>query len=140
MDVDNPVIQLCVQGITAEKDGRVEDARRLYREAWEARADDFDACVAAHYVARLQDTPEDGLRWNQEALERAIAVDDERVHGFFPSLHLNLGFSKELLGDIEGAKRHYDIAAQGLDDLPPGPHTEVVRRGVADAQRRMAIK
>ena len=140
MDVDNPVVQLCAQGMTAEQDGRLEDARRLFWEAWEARADDFDACVAAHYVARLQEAPEDNLRWNQEALERATAVSDERVRGFFPSLHLNLGFSKERLGDTEGAKRHYELAVQGLDDLPPGPYGEMVRRRVADTPRRMGIE
>ncbi|RGC68468.1 hypothetical protein C5N14_13190 [Micromonospora sp. MW-13] len=37
------------------------------------RTDDYDACVAAHYLARQQDDPEEILRWNQEALRHAFA-------------------------------------------------------------------
>jgi hypothetical protein len=34
-----------------------------------------------HYVARHQATPEDELRWNEEALRLAGAVGDERGEG-----------------------------------------------------------
>jgi hypothetical protein len=64
MDLNNPVIKLCIEGTRAEFEGRTDDARILYSQAWEARKDDYDACVAAHYVARFQGTPEDNLRWN----------------------------------------------------------------------------
>jgi hypothetical protein len=74
MDPDNPVIKLCVAGTRAEFEGRLDDARRLYLQAWEAARDDYDACIAAHYVARHQASPRDTLRWNQEALLRADAV------------------------------------------------------------------
>jgi hypothetical protein len=70
------------------------------------------------------------------ALEKATAINDERVHSFFPSLHLNMGFSLELLGDREGARSHYDLAADMISNLPPGPYADVVRQGVAEGQRR----
>jgi tetratricopeptide (TPR) repeat protein len=112
MDLDNPVIKLCLEGIRAEFEGRIEDARALSWQAWQASRDDFDACVAAHYVARYQEQPEEMLRWNQEALSRARAVDDSRVQGFYPSLYLNLGLSYELLGDQAEAQRYYQLAAE----------------------------
>jgi hypothetical protein len=84
MDPENPVVKLCAQGMEAEFAGRPVEARDLFVRAWEARADDYDASVAAHFVARHQATPQETLRWNQEALARADAVGDERVRGFYP--------------------------------------------------------
>ncbi len=119
MDLDNPVIRLCAEGSRAEFEGRNEDARRLYLEAWAACKDDHDACVAAHYVARFQDTPEEALYWNQEALARAEKVKDDRVQSFYPSLYVNLGRSHELLGDEGEARHYYKLAADlGLVHRP----------------------
>jgi len=112
MDTTNPVIQLCIQGALAEFEHRIDDARVLYQQAWDLHADDYEACVAAHYMARFQDIPEETLRWNQIALERAYAVSDERVTEFYPSLYLNLGRSHEVLGDQMEAQRYYELAAE----------------------------
>ena len=112
MDLNNPVVKLCVEGTRAEFEGRTDDARNFFTQAWEASKDDFDACVAAHYVARYQTSPQDTLHWNQEALARADAVGDDRVQSFYPSLYLNMGHSYEVLGNQAEAKRYYDLAAE----------------------------
>ena len=111
MDISKPVIQLCIDGTRAEFEHRLEDARVCYQQAWEARADDYDTCIAAHYVARFQDSAEESLRWNQIALEHADAIKDERVKDFYPSLYLSLGHSYELVGNQIEAQRYYDLAA-----------------------------
>lgn len=136
MDPENPVVKLCVRGMEAEAEGRHTDARDLFAQAWAAAGDDFEACIAAHYMARHAGTPQDTHRWNAEALRRADAVADERVAGFRPSLYLNLGRSLEDLGDAEGAGRYYALAAEGVDGLPAGRYAEVVRNGVAAARQR----
>lgn len=136
MDVNNPVVKLCAEGMRAEGEGRLEDARALFEQAWEASADDYDACVAAHYVARHQPTPEETLRWNQESLRRAEGVGDERVQGFYPSLYLNMGHSYEVLGDLAEARRYYDLASERLGEIPDGRYGDVVRGGVAEARKR----
>ena len=119
MDLNNPVIQLCMEGTRAEFEHRLDDARRLYQQAWDARTDDYDACIAAHYVARFQDSAEESLRWNQLALKHANAVNDESITDFHPSLYLNLGRSYELVGDPMEAQRYYDLAAElGVVHLP----------------------
>jgi hypothetical protein len=112
MDLNNPVVKLCIEGTRAEFGGRIDDARKLYWQAWEIARDDYEACIAAHYVARFLETPENGLHWNQVALNRADAVDREKVKEFYPSLYLNLGRSFELLGNQTEAKRYYDLAAR----------------------------
>jgi tetratricopeptide (TPR) repeat protein len=136
MDPENPVVRLCAEGMQAEMQGRADDARALYQQAWEARRDDYEACVAAHFLARQQDTPADELRWNREALDRADAAGDERVRGFHPSLYLNLGHSHETLGELDEARRCYALAEERLSDVPPGPYGDHVRGGVARGRMR----
>jgi hypothetical protein len=112
MNLANPVIKLCIEGTQAEFQGQIYKARSLYQKAWEAAQDDYDACVAAHYVARHQDSHSERLYWNQIALDKANAVTDNSVQEFYPSLFLNMGHSYELLGNLEQAKRYYDLAAE----------------------------
>ena len=137
MDPDNPVVKLCVAGMRAEGDGRLDQARDLFLQAWAARQDDFEACVAAHYVARHQDNPEDSLRWNEEALKRAQAVGDGRVQGFNSSLYLNLAHSHEVLGHLVEARRYYDLAAEGVDEVPDGRYGSLVRGGIENGRKRV---
>lgn len=112
MDTSNPVIQLCIEGTRAEFEHRLEDAKALYQRAWEAHTDDYEACIAAHYLARFQDSPEKSLHWNQAALKHADAVGDERVRDFYPSLYLSLGHSHEILGNRTEAQKYYNFAAE----------------------------
>lgn len=112
MDLNNPVIKYCVEGTQAEFIGQIEAAQSLYQQAWDAVTNDFEACVAAHYMARFQEDPQKRLFWNHLALEHANEVKDQRTDSFYPSLYLNLGQSYELLGKSEEAKHYYDLAAK----------------------------
>jgi tetratricopeptide (TPR) repeat protein len=112
MDLENPVVRLCVAVTQAEFAGRLDEARRLSWQAWQIASDDYEACIAAHYVARYQESSEEALRWNQLALQSAQAVKDGRVDAFYPSLYLNLGRSCENLGDQAAAQGYYDLAAK----------------------------
>lgn len=137
IDPDNPIVKLCVEGMRAEGENRMDDARRLFNQAWETHTDDFEACIAAHYLARHQDDPAETLRWNQEALARAEATGDERVSGFYPSLYLNLGHSYEVLGNPDEAARFYALAAGGMDKLPDGRYSGIVRGAVEAGLKRI---
>ncbi|WP_055548431.1 hypothetical protein [Streptomyces sp. NBRC 110028] len=132
MDPDNPVVRLCVQGMTAEAEGRADDASALFRQAWDAATDDYGKCVAAHYLARHQPTPAETLRWNQECLDRADAVGDERVRGFYASLHVNMGSAYRALGDPAAAHRHFVRAAAHIGDVPPGSYRERLVTALAE--------
>lgn len=138
MDPENPVVRLCARGMEAEAAGRPVEARDLFVQAWEARRDDYDACVAAHFLARHQPGPEEALRWNQAALAHAEADGGERVHAFRPSLYLNLGHSHEQLGDLAEARRCYELALAHDAALAPGPYADTVRDGVTRGLRRAA--
>ncbi len=136
MDGTNPMVRLCVEDMQAEGDGKPDEAQDLYERAWAASKEDFDACMAAHYLARQQPSTEETLRWNKEALDRADTVGDERVRGFYPSLYLNVGKTHEDLGDPDEAGRYYECAAERVEDLPADGYGDLVRRGSADGLRR----
>lgn len=112
IDLNREAVQLCIAGTRAEFAGRLDKAYALYWKAWEISSDDYEACIAAHYVARSQKKPEAVLYWNQEALKHADAVKDESIRAFYPSLYLNMGHAHELLGHIEEANRFYNLAAE----------------------------
>jgi len=94
--------------------------------------------MAAHYVARHETRPEDGLQWNQIALDLARESSGDLVRGFYASLHLNLGRSHEALGNRELARQNYDLAETHLPAVPDGPYGDIVRGGVKAALARMA--
>lgn len=110
MDTSSRTAQLCIAGTQAEFERRIEDARRLFGEAWDAAADDYDAAMAAHYVAHLEPDPHEALRWHTIALERAEL--DERAEEFMGSLLVSLGGAYEAVGDPAKADHYFELAAR----------------------------
>lgn len=138
MDLSNPVLKLCQEGMQAEAEGRLPDAQALFEQAWAARTDDYDACVAAHYLARRQDDPAEVLRWNQESLRHADAVGDERVTAFYPSLFVGVAMAHEQLGDVVAARAAFERAGEYVAVLPADGYGEQLRAAVADGLRRVS--
>jgi tetratricopeptide (TPR) repeat protein len=138
MDPNNPIVKLCAAGMQAEFTGRLDEARELFSQAWREHQDDFEACIAAHYLARHQVDHQQMLHWNTLALQYAQAAGDERVRGFYPSLYLNMGYSYEVLGELDQATRYYELAAARLSDLPEGSYGEVVRDAVQRGRERIS--
>lgn len=128
MDPANQVIALCAEGMATE--GTPVEARRLFERAWAARRDDYDAAIAAHFLARHQPTAAETLRWNALAVRRAEAVTDGRAAGFMASLYLNLGDAQANVADIVAAAESARRAATHLAALAPGGYREFVALGI----------
>ncbi|MFF7359365.1 hypothetical protein [Streptomyces sp. NPDC008125] len=135
MDTGNPVVGLCTQGMQAEAEGRDTDAERLFLQAWESATGDYEACVAAHYLARHQPTPERTLHWNRESLHRADLVGDERVAAFYPSLYVSLAKAHQHLGKPDEARGSFRLAAARIGAVPPGPYADWTRVAIAEGLR-----
>ncbi|MEU7158051.1 hypothetical protein [Streptomyces chrestomyceticus] len=138
MDADHHVVRLCVRGMEAEARGEDGTALRLLLEAWEQASDDYEACVAAHYVARHQDTPEETRRRNQECLNRADRVSDERVSGFYASLYANMARAHRDLGETAVAHEYFQRAAERVEDAPGGDYGMWNRLAIAEGLRGTA--
>jgi hypothetical protein len=136
MDPDNPVVRLCARGMETEGTDPTE-AKRLFIEAWDQATDDHEAAIAAHYVARHQDTPEATLHWNQVALDRARASTDPEAAAFAPSLHLNLGKAFEDCGQLAPARLQYELARATVSALPADGYRQFVEGGIERALERV---
>jgi tetratricopeptide (TPR) repeat protein len=137
MDANNPVVRLCAEGMELERTGRRDEAAHAFQRAWQEAGSDYERCIAAHYVARVQATPSENLRWNLESLEHADTIFDGRVNGFYPSLYLNIGWAYEDLGNRDEARKYYELAATRLDSLPEGAYRETVRDGIERGLQRV---
>lgn len=135
IDPTNEIVKLCVKGIEAEAAGDSDYARQLSQEAWDKASNDFEAFIAAHYLARHQN-PEGALKWNMEALIRATGMKDDNIRSHLPSLYLNVARSFEELKDPAGAVGYYNLAADNCVHLPPGPYGEMIKSGIQEGLRR----
>jgi len=136
-DPSNPVVALCARGMAVE--GTPDEALRLFEQAWTARRDDFDAAIAAHFLARHQSTDAESLHWNELAVRHAEAVPDGRSAELLASLYLNLGDSHARLGNQVPARAAARKAAEHLGALPPGGYREFVAMGIDRLTRRLDV-
>ena len=137
IDSENPVVALCAAGMAAE--GTPAEARRLFEQAWAARRDDYDACIAAHFLARNQGSADSTLHWNALAVRHAEAVTDGRAAELFASLYLNLGDAHAALGQSEPAAAAVHLASAHLAALPAGGYREFVALGVDRLAQRLGL-
>lgn len=138
IDPTNPVVALCAEGMAVE--GTPAAARRLFERAWAARRDDYDAAIAAHFLARCQPTPEETLYWSALAVRHAEAVSDGRAAGFLASLYLNLGDAQANAGDVEAAAASARRAAGRLAAVAPGGYREFVALGIRRLGARVGVE
>jgi len=101
----------------------LDEARELAQQAWHQAQDHFEACIAAHYLARYQTTPVEQFAWHHTALSHALRAKDSRVTPFLGSLYVNLGQSLENLGNSILAEKYYMLAAKyGVNHSSDGSH------------------
>ena len=118
-------------------EGTPAEAQKLFERAWSMRRDDFDAAIAAHFVARHQPTPEDTLRWNALAVQHAEVVTDGRATALLASLYLNLGDAQFNVGDVVSAAESATRAAECLEVLPKDGYRELVAMGIRRLHERL---
>jgi rifampin ADP-ribosylating transferase len=107
---NNKVIKLCVQGLDMEAKAKPEEARRLFLQAWSEATNDFEKFLAAHFVARYQNTVSDRLHWHEAALQFALKTNDDTVKGALHSLYSNIAKCYDDLGDRDNAKKNHELA------------------------------
>ena len=123
IDPANPVAALCAAGMAV--DGDASAASALFRRAWNARRDDLDASIAAHFVARHQLSARRRLRWNQIAYKHGKRVPEAKRAELLPSLCLNLADSLLENGRVaqarkvleEGMSYHMRVADTGYSQF-----------------------
>lgn len=138
IDPSNPVVALCAEGMALE--GSPPEARRCFEQAWEARRDDLDAAIAAHYLARHQPTVAERLHWNRVAAQHADAVTDGRADALCASLYLNLADALAVAGETTAALHALERAAEGLPALPAGGYRQLIEGGIERLRARLQAR
>jgi len=119
---NNNIVKLCLQGMDKEEKGKPEEADILFLQAWNEATNDFEKFISAHCVARYQKNVSDKLKWIETALQFALKINNETVNSAFPSLYLNIAKCHEDLGDLDNAKKNYELAASFNDNpIDKGP-------------------
>lgn len=134
-DSDSPVVRLCVAGMAI--DGDPDAARALFQQAWDSCRDDYDASIAAHYLARHQSSPAKSLHWNRVAVERAEAVPDGRAQLLLASLYLNLADSYRTLARPAEAIAATEQGIAALAFLPLDGYRSFVANGLQRLRARL---
>jgi len=136
IDATNPVVALCAAGMA--HDGPPGDALVFFERAWAERRDDFEACVAAHYLARVQPTAAAVLHWHSVAVQHAeAATDDRRVDPLRASLYLNLGDALLAAGRADKASLAVARAGSALGALPADGYRAFIAAGVRRLRERL---
>jgi rifampin ADP-ribosylating transferase len=112
----NPIVKLCLQGMGMEEKGKPEEAGKIFFQAFNEATDDFEKFITAHYVARHQKNVTDKLKWLEATLQYALKVNDAAVKSAFPSLYFHIAKCYEDLGDLENAKKNYELATSFKDE------------------------
>src|ERR1041385_7314007 len=112
----NHVVKLCIQAMALEEKGEAEEAKRLFLQAWTEATNDFEKYVAAYFVARHQDNVPDKLKWLETALQFALGVNNEAVISAFPGLYSKIAKCYEDLGEIDNAKKNFELADSSASD------------------------
>jgi hypothetical protein len=134
-DPNNAVVALCAAGMAIE--GTPEEAKRLFEQAWEKRSDDFDAAIAAHYLARHQPGVAEKLHWDALAVEHAERVPDDGAKEMFPSLYLNLANSLMAVGRADDARTNARKASEHIASLPADGYREFLAKGINRIQQKL---
>lgn len=138
-DPNNHIVQLCAKGMCLEGEGKQEEASKLFQQAWEEAADDDGKYVAAHYVARHQQSLAAKLQWDITALNLALNIREEGIKANYPSLYLNVAKGYEDLADPANAVNNYRLALSFTNFLADDDYGKMIRAGIINGLKRVDV-
>ena len=106
----NPIVKLCIRAMGLEEQGKMEEASKLFHQAWSEATHDFEKFIAAYYIARHQDNITDKLKWLETDLKLALKINDPSVNGALPGLYASIAKCYDKLNDHDNAKHNYKLA------------------------------
>lgn len=106
----NDTVKRLLHGLSLEEKGDLEEAGRVFLQAWNEATSDFERFIASYHVARTERRARDKLRSFETALHLAKLINDESVKAAFPLLHQQIATCYEDLADFDNAKRNLELA------------------------------
>lgn len=110
----------------------------MFMQAWNEAESFFDKSVAAHYVARRQESVEEKLKWDETALKLATQCDGQNARALLPSLYLNVGKGYEDLSRMETALEHYQMGLAYSNVLDEDGYGKMIHSGLKNGISRVS--
>ena len=107
----NQIVKQCLQGMSLEAKGQTEAAGQLFLQAWNEAQYDFEKFISAYYLAGLQQTASDQLKWLDTTLQVALKINDDSVNSALPLLYTRIAACHADLNKPEQAQKYQDLAA-----------------------------
>lgn len=143
-------MERAAEALAAGQRGDRAGARSIFEELWVDiggdHGDPFHRCALAHWMADVQDDPNDELEWDLRALDAAGSVTDARVaeagmpgpaSALYPSLHLNLADVYLRLDDQERSRSHLELGRSTIGSLPDDGYAAMIREGLDRVEQRL---
>ena len=137
-----------IHAVQVALSGDRSEGRGLLEACWASTGSEDHAkrCVLAHYLADVQDTLEDEIRWDETALRDYQLVDDgdlapvgiPSAAGLAPSLHLNLGDGYFRRGDFSAARQELDAGLACVGALGDDGYSAMIRKGLSGLEDRLS--
>ena len=137
------VLEEIRRGISLREAGQLQEARELLLRRWTLveHGDAFARLFLAHTMADVQDDPREELRWDLLAMQAYHDVSESRASeqdipggrdGLLPSLHLNLAWDYQKLGQRDQAAAEFEAGRRYLHLLRDDAYGRNVRECFAD--------
>ena len=136
-----------IHAVQAALSGDRSEGRGLLEACWASTDGEEHAkrCVVAHYLADVQDSLEDEIRWDESALRdyQSVGEDDltaigiPSASGLAPSLHLNLGDGYLRRGDLSAAREELDAGLECVGTLGDDGYSAMIRKGLSGLAERL---
>lgn len=103
-------IRLCLLAMEAQAKDNVDEARRLFMEAWNKAGNSLEQFIAAHLVGRSQTDLHQRLQWLQTALVTGLQIKTVPVSSGLSSLYFDIATSYEQLQEANEAATYREQA------------------------------
>jgi hypothetical protein len=115
---NNNIVKLCLQGRAMEDKDKLEEASKLFLQAWGEATNDFEKYISAHYVARQQSNVSAKIQWLERSLQLALKINDERVKSTLSPLCSDIAQCYRDLTDLKNAAKYSQLATSYNYDEP----------------------
>ena len=134
------VRSLLERGRVLNSSGSADKAKPLFIKAWElGSGDGIDglAVDAAHMMA-IVEVPEEALKWNHKALDRANSSSEPDAQRWTGSLCNNIGWTYHSEGDFDRALEYFEQALVHRQEQGKADDVRVARWCIARCFRSLA--
>lgn len=128
------------KGRTWNSSGEREVARKHFEIAMSRAVEldlDAEAVDAAHMIAITMGASDEGLVWNERALNLSGKSKCPRARKWRASLSNNLGWTRAARGDFQGALESFQVALLAREEQGNARAIQIARYAVGHAMRKL---